>query len=279
MSEVTAVMRKIHDVTVEEYDPNEVEIENDPVWIPSLYLRMSDQAILEEEGVWLNDRLVTAAMIMLRKQFAEVAGLSDTVLASALRFHYPERMFVQVLHNGRDHWLTATNKNCKAGVVRVYDSKHELPNAHVRKQIAAMAQTRQSVLVLQSMNVDRQKLKGSCGLLAVAYAASLCMGQDPVNIVYTHAVLRRHLKDCVIAGSLQPFPVDKFRTVRKCISFEVKEKVYCTCRQIYAKDADMIECRHCKGWYHPKCIALSDSAFAIACANREDSFCCPNCVK
>lgn len=205
----------------------------DPVWIPELLLRQSDKAILEKPNEWLTDRLVYAGMLMLKKQFSDMNGFGDPLMVAALRCDFQSKPFVQVVYNGKNHWITATNIDCSAGRVRVYDSLHLSPNVIVKQQLAAMCHTTQSALEVQCMNVARQVGSGDCGLLALAYATSICLRQDPVNIMYAQHKLRRHYLQCVSAGIITAFPVSSNRTVRKTIAFKMSYKVYCTCRQIY----------------------------------------------
>jgi hypothetical protein len=267
------------DRTLNEEDLKVVSDMKDPMWLPTLQLRLLDRVILETRNAWLNDRLIAAGMLLLKKYFTEIGGFCDPVMVDALRCHFANQTFVQVLYTGSNHWITASNINCNPGTVRVYDGMQNVPSVCVKKQLAAICQVKESWLAIQLMNVDRQKVQGDCGLLAMAHATSLCMGQDPVNFVYAQEKMRQHFMDCLMLGKVQPFPVASNRTVRKSVSVMVREKVYCICRQIFIRGQRMIDCKSCKEWYHPACTALSDSAFDEAAENREKHYVCPICVK
>jgi hypothetical protein len=90
-------------------------------------------------------------------------------------------------------------------------------------------------VTIKTMNVARQTGSGDCGLFALAFATSLCIGQDPVNIIYSQQHMRNHLHDCLSSGVLTPFPVVSDRNVRKSVSFQIDEKLFCSCRQIYVR--------------------------------------------
>jgi hypothetical protein len=107
-----------------------------------------------------------------------------------------------------------------------------MPSVSVKKLIAAIYQVKKSSLVIQLMNVDRQKIQEDCGLLAMAYATSLCVGQAPVNVVYDQEKLRQHFMDSLMSGKVKPFPVASNRIILKSVSVLVREKVDCICRQI-----------------------------------------------
>ena len=63
------------------------------------------------------------------------------------------------------------------------------------------------------MNVQRQTDPFNCGLFAIAYAAEIIAGRNPVNVVYEVPLLRAHLIKCLEEASLSPFP--KVRTGRE----------------------------------------------------------------
>jgi hypothetical protein len=214
-------------------------------------------------------------MQLLKRQFPDISGFSDPVMVASLRCKFADKIFVQVVYNGSHHWITATNKHCPPGVVRVYDGMHLTMNTDVKQQLATMCQTTHSVLEIQSMNVARQIGSGDCGLLALAYATTLCLDLDPVNLVYCQDNLRKHFLQCVTDGRMTAFPVSSNRTVRKPVSFISKEKVHCICRQMYVRGQDMILCQLCGKWYHATCLAMTSSAFAEAAAQAK--YTCVQC--
>jgi hypothetical protein len=110
------------DRTPNEDDLQAVSDMTDQVWLPGLQLRVSDRVTLEMRNAWLNDRLIAAGMLLLKKHFTEIGGCSDPVLVAALRCHFANQTFVQGLYTGSNHWITASNRNCSPGTVRVYDA-------------------------------------------------------------------------------------------------------------------------------------------------------------
>ena len=54
---------------------------------------------------WLNDNIIFAARMLLKKQF-QILGIQSTsfILTCVFKVHFKE--FVQILHDGRGHWLT-----------------------------------------------------------------------------------------------------------------------------------------------------------------------------
>lgn len=271
------VARALADDTLDENDIHVLPDIEETVWKPDLFLTLPDKAILENANEWLNDRLIYGGLLLLKKQCSHLSGFSDPLMLGAKRCSFENKTFIQILYNQADHWITATNIDCRGGVVRVYDSLHMVPTHTLKEIIAAMCRTSESSLEIQSMNVARQVGGVDCGLFALAYATSLSLGQDPVNVMYDQSKLRHHFLQCLLDGKMTTFPVTVNRTVKKAIAFKTCIKLYCICRQTYVKGQRMIQCHECNAWYHAACLALSDSAFEEAAAQTE--YMCPKCMK
>ena len=74
------------------------------------------------------------------------------------------------------------------------------------------------------MNVQRQTDSFNCGVFAIAYAADIIYGINPVNSTYDVKFLRAHLIKCLESESLEPFP--KVSPIigerkRKCDSYDI----------------------------------------------------------
>ena len=57
--------------------------------------------------------------------------------------------------------------------------------------------------------VQQQQGGTDCGLFAIAYAFSLASGEDPTRIKFKQDNMRQHLIDCLQAGTMLPFPVER----------------------------------------------------------------------
>ena len=61
---------------------------------------------------------------MMKAQFKEVNGLQDPILGQSLNFSIMrDKPFVQVLHDGKMHWLTIVTYKCKEGEINILDSR------------------------------------------------------------------------------------------------------------------------------------------------------------
>ena len=135
------------------------------------------------QGNWLTDSVINAAQTLLKQQFPHVGGLQEVVLADTLAFEIQGGEFVQILNVRRSHWIAISNIGCQGGVVNVYDS---MPNCDLprrtKQQIAAILFWKKKNFRLQFQAVQEQRGGSDCGLFTVAFATSLCVGDDPTLI-------------------------------------------------------------------------------------------------
>lgn len=85
--------------------------------------------------------------------------------------------FVQVLHNGHDHWLTVSTIGAQPGDIFVYDSKYLSVSTGVKQQIAAILCSSTENLTLKFVDVQVQTGGYDCGLFAIAFATALVHGK------------------------------------------------------------------------------------------------------
>ena len=148
----------------------------------------------------------------MRNAYPHIRGLEDTSLGETLAFTIQRGEFVQVLNVSGCHWITISTIGCQQGVVNVYDS---IPSCSVplrtKEQIAAIICTQAKKIILEFPAVQSQRGSSDCGLFSLAFATSLCLGQNPVQTNYIQHTLRSHLLDCFTQRVISAFP----RTTRK----------------------------------------------------------------
>jgi len=67
-------------------------------WLPELFLRADDKKLIET-GDWLTDRHITAAQVLLKKDFPHVDGLQVTLLAETGGWNILVNEGVQILND------------------------------------------------------------------------------------------------------------------------------------------------------------------------------------
>ena len=152
-----------------------------------------------------------------------------------------------------------SNLSCPPGVVNIYDS---MPNcalySRTKRHIACILMTREKSIKVQFIDVQIQSGGSDCGLFALAFATSLCFGDDPATLNYIQHDLRRHVFECLENRNITPFPTrQRKRTAR--IRGHASIKVHCTCRQ--PEYGRMISCDSCLMWFHKDCVTAPKAAW------------------
>lgn len=210
-----------------------------------------------DPGGWLNTNLINAGQALLRKRFPKVCGLQDVILSRTLTFQQQgDNEFVQILNCANQHWVCVSTIGCKPKLVKVYDSMRvgDLP-ASTEESIAAMLNCRTRNIYLVYPDVQQQTDGSSCGLFSLAFAHTLCEGNDPAITMYSQDTLRSHLLACLQAKKITPF--ENWRSPYKNPGKNLKSRiqVFCSCRLPDTGD-DMVQCKKCKEWFHYTCVGI-----------------------
>lgn len=117
------------------------------------------------------------------------------------------------------------------------------------------------LLRIQCMFTQRQTNKTDCGVFAIAVAAELVCGRDPVDCVWDIPAMRPHLKDGFESGAINSFPtIRRENRVRRFKGEPVKTTIYCClCRMPETRCESYICCDVCSKWYHHKCVGVCET--------------------
>ena len=148
-----------------------------------------------------------------------------------------------------DHWLAITTIGTSHPEVLVYDSLSSTVPEKVKLQISSLLCTRKRSVRLQFVDIVKQSGLNDCGVFAVAYATTLCLGKSPGKYTFDQTKMRKHLQRCLEKRHFTMFPITKERryTGNK-IKGEISIPVYCSCRMPAMNP--MIECCSCHEWFH-----------------------------
>ena len=75
----------------------------------------------------------------------------------------------------------------------------------LHRQIATIMKSKDAFFVVKHVAVQHQIGRSDCGVFAIAFASSLCMGIDPHTLKYEQTQMRPHLLRCIESGHLLPF--------------------------------------------------------------------------
>ena len=109
---------------------------------------------------------------------------ASNVLDLEVQSHYFEvesDKFVQILHNGHNHWLTISSVGTTPGQILVYDSMYPSSWQGTKQQIACLMRVSEPNLTLTFVNVQMQAGGSNCGAFALAFGTAICYGHSPGN--------------------------------------------------------------------------------------------------
>jgi len=272
-------------VNVEEFDFPSRAAKNSTTRILNDYTNLISSI---KNGEQLNDNHVNAANRLLQSQFSELQGLASPVLGQKLCFPnfddilgYSGQAYMQVLHNGSDHWITIEIVSKEE--VHIYDSLFLKPNYCIIKQISSIIQSKSHQVQLLLEKVQFQRNAIDCGVYAIAFLTDLCHKIDPSARHYPSSKkLREHLIHCFQEGMMTPFSSIDSSKQRPSV---MNVNLYCSCRQPYAlehvkpehlplnEDAQMIQCYLCDRWYHRSCVDISEERIQEL-SNSQETWVC-----
>ena len=105
-----------------------------------------------------------------------MGGLQPPYLGQTYSFTIETGKYIEVVHNGADHWLVVANIGVpRDGVVRVYDSLYKCLTTSTELQIASIVNTSQPKVSVEFVDVQKQCGSSDCGVYAIAYATALSL--------------------------------------------------------------------------------------------------------
>ncbi|KZS16142.1 Uncharacterized protein APZ42_018158 [Daphnia magna] len=232
---------------------------------------------------WLDTGIVNLAMKILKLQHPHIGGLYCSTLGGSLEFPGATgQQWLQIVHDGANHWLLIAKGFSLPEHVLVYDSS---PGVNVRQHVlscmASLLQTPKRTMTYIVKGCQKQGNSFDCGVFAIAFATSLANGQDPSEIMYDPAKLRDHLRTCIDTELLSPFPSTYCRPRNRGEKIQSTD-VFCYCRRTdYASDCkpaslEMVACdirgSNCVLWVHKMC----DDTFPVE--SNDSEWYCKNCV-
>ena len=268
-------------INVETYIPS-VSEESIAKWIPELSLHLSDkQQILSPVG-WLTDSIIDAAQALLKRDHPHLSGLQTVSKGLTMSYDVQPREFVQILNNGRGHWLVVStvdslNNSPSFCEVKVYDSMHSSVNDHIKAQVASIMSTECSTIHLSFMDVQMQSGGYDCGLFAVAFVTALAFNKQPGQYLFDQQQMRKHLWKCLDRKKIEMFPVKKLRRSTAKVKSTDFVPIFCLCRMPELPNTQWIECPKCKEWFHLEtCVQVPKSNLAPT-GNCVDDWYCNAC--
>ena len=128
----------------------------------------------------MDDLIVNAAQDLLKEQF-EISGFQNTTLGCNLSFDILRSEFVQILHKGKNHWLTTSTVGWPAATVNVFDSLNQSLSQCTVNQVCALIFTRNQTIDVRFIDVEPQTNSSDCGVYALLVAFSYSCRMPPAG--------------------------------------------------------------------------------------------------
>ena len=146
-------------------------------------------------GSMLNDVIINAAQFLLKEQFPDILGLQSTLLLEKPTARYEQdKVYVQIIFDRSNHWITASNAFAKKGEILVYDSMYTKIDKNTS---AIMSNLFEQSTTARLVGSSKQTGGTDCGLFAIANAAALAFKINPSEIMFNQSSLRQHLVSCM----------------------------------------------------------------------------------
>ena len=242
-------------------------------WISKLNLNLQEKRILMSPTGWLNDSIIDAAQKLLKIANTAIPGLQMNYRTHSFDIQTGE--FVQVLHNGNDHWVTISTIGVESSaVVKVYDSLYSYASEELKMHIASILHSELSVIQLQFPQVQRQSGSSDCGLFALAFATSVVFNVKPEECFFEQKLMRSHLATCFEEGKISMFPMKRRRLCRAQPEDLDTIELHCLCRMPEFSSSKWVQCSSCLKWFHAgTCVQVPEH-----CLKRDDVlWYCPGC--
>ena len=214
-------------------------------WIDNDLVKLSPahHTILKSPTRRLSDTIIDAAQKTLQEQLG-LPGFQLVVRGQCCNFNVEPDEFIQILHNGSNHWVTVSTIGTKHPEVFVYDNMYTKAPDILQQQITGLLHQRGSSYteVYKSEHaVKQQRLSSFCN----CFCNSTVLRDVAAQLLFDESKMRHHLLKCLEQGCFTMFPV------------RLRSRVHsCTCRMPSTDGIDMIEC---KDWFHVSCVSPSTS--------------------
>lgn len=144
----------------------------------------------------------------------------------------------------------------------MFDSVHNNISSDTVNQICNIVHSQKKSVTIEIMDVLKQRGSNDCGLYALAFATSLCLGELPTDRRYSQGDMREHLKSIFEHNNPcpQPFPSSNRQKIPTSNTKKTMViPIFCYCRM--PEEGNMIECCQCSEWYHQKCETVDQEVW------------------
>ena len=120
----------------------------------------------------------------------------------------------------------------------MFDCSSSSNSTNLKRQLTIILKYPSASLFV-SVEVQRPNGTSDCGLFAIAFAHTLCLGLDPHTINFKQNLMRAHYESCIDDKKFTMFSTSLChhrQAARKRIKCETKLRIFCKCPLPWDKD-------------------------------------------
>lgn len=130
--------------------------------------------------------------------------MDPIVLSSNSKIEISEKSVVFIIFC-ENHWITLSRKNNEKEW-SIYDSLNSIENLKFVKDVLRKIVGKEKQVIINLVKVQNQVNSNDCGLFAIAFTISLCLGKNPADIFYFQSKMRAHYNNCIEIDDFKEFP-------------------------------------------------------------------------
>ncbi len=142
---------------------------------------------------------------------------------------------LQTLFRGNSdsgHWFCVSTVGCREGDINIFDSAYKYLDTDSMLQICAILQHSGTSIKFNNVPVQKQIGGSDCGLYAIAFATTVCLGLNPGQLLFEQDKMRAHLRTCLENGKFTIFLYKINTNWSKKKTKINKRDIFCVCRAV-----------------------------------------------
>ena len=155
-----------------------------------------------------------------------VNGLQDPLLGQKLNFREYSKEFIQLLLDGKHHWVRIITLDCQPGEVNYYNSKFKGKlTKSVKNEICCITRFKGENIKIDIVPVQQQQNGFQCGAYAIEFTVFLIKKEDLTSISF-------YEKSCdfiYMIATISKWKKNVESNTEKSISFDL----FCSCSLNY----------------------------------------------
>lgn len=159
---------------------------------------------------WLSDLHINNALEILRESYPCIYFMDPLIINTNNQIRIDSTQAVFILHCG-NHWITVSNMNKKQNWT-IFDSMNDEMNMKYVENLFRKISNIEKEITVNYAKVQNQISSNDCGLFALAFTITLCIGRNPCQTFYLQSKMRDHYNKSIKERHFSQFPFIESKT-------------------------------------------------------------------